>query len=58
MYSLNEFIKISHIIMNKLFLKILIPLVLAFIIFLIYLGTTDFIVKPKIIESEYKIEKN
>ena len=58
MYSLNEFIKISHIIMNKLFLKILIPLVLAFIIFLIYLGTTDFIVKPKIIESDYKIEKN
>jgi len=58
MYSLNEFIKISHIIMNKLFLKILIPLILSFLVFLIYLGTTDFIVKPKIIESEYKIEKN
>ena len=58
MYSLNEFIKISHIIMNKLFLKILIPLVLAFLVFLIYLGTTDFIVKPRLIESEYKIEKN
>ena len=58
MYSLNDFIKISHIIMNKLFLKILIPLILAFLVFLIYLGTTDFIVKPKMIESEYKIEKN
>tara|TARA_B100000029_G_C17187302_1_gene819242 strand:+ start:315 stop:449 length:135 start_codon:yes stop_codon:yes gene_type:complete len=44
--------------MNKLFLKILIPLFLAFLVFLVYLGTTDFIVKPKIIESEFEIEKN
>tara|TARA_Y100000589_G_scaffold297906_1_gene306006 strand:+ start:1971 stop:2105 length:135 start_codon:yes stop_codon:yes gene_type:complete len=43
--------------MNKLFIKILIPLVVAFFMLLIYLGTTDFMVTPKNVESEYKIEK-
>jgi len=44
--------------MNKIILKILISFALAFVVFLIYLGTTDFIVKPKIIESEFKIDRN
>ena len=42
--------------MNKLVLKILVSSVISFIVFLIYLGTADFVVKPKIIESDYKIE--
>ena len=42
--------------MNKLVLKILVSCVISFIVFLIYLGTADFVVKPKIIESDYKIE--
>ena len=41
--------------MNKLVLKILVSCVISFIVFLIYLGTADFVVKPKIIESYYKI---
>ncbi len=44
--------------MNKLALKILIAFSISFFIFMIYLGTTDFVVKPKIIESDYKVEKN
>ena len=44
--------------MQKIILKVLISFTLAFIIFLIYLGTTDFIIKPRIIESEVKIGKN
>ena len=44
--------------MNKIILKILISFAVAFVVFLFYLGTTDFIVKPKVIESEYKIERN
>ena len=43
--------------MNKLVLKILIAFSISFLIFMIYLGTTDFVVKPKIIESDYKVEK-
>ena len=43
--------------MNKLFLKILIYLLIFFVIFMVYLGTTDFVIKPKIIESDFKIEK-
>ncbi|MFL2660465.1 MAG: hypothetical protein ACJ0G4_00770 [Alphaproteobacteria bacterium] len=42
--------------MNKLVLKILVTCVISFVVFLIYLGTADFVVKPKIIESDYKIE--
>tara|TARA_B100000524_G_C23385340_1_gene274745 strand:+ start:270 stop:404 length:135 start_codon:yes stop_codon:yes gene_type:complete len=44
--------------MNKIILKVLISFAVAFVVFLIYLGTTDFIVKPKVVESEYKIEGN
>lgn len=44
--------------MNKLALKILVSFTITFLIFLIYLGTTDFVLKPKIIESDIKIEKN
>ena len=44
--------------MNKLILKILIALIVLFVLFFVYLGTTDFVVTPKLIESEYKIEKN
>ena len=42
--------------MNKLVLKILVTCVISFVVFLIYLGTADFVVKPKIIESDYQIE--
>tara|TARA_B100000401_G_C52664339_1_gene651678 strand:- start:273 stop:407 length:135 start_codon:yes stop_codon:yes gene_type:complete len=44
--------------MHKIIIKVLISFTLAFFIFLIYLGTADFIVKPKIVESEFKIDKN
>ncbi len=44
--------------MNKVILKILISFAVVFVIFFIYLGTTDFIVKPKVVESEFKIERN
>ena len=44
--------------MNKYIVKILVSLALVFLVFIIYLGTTDFVVKPKLIESEYKVETN
>tara|TARA_Y100000589_G_C26761694_1_gene470053 strand:+ start:210 stop:344 length:135 start_codon:yes stop_codon:yes gene_type:complete len=44
--------------MNKIILNILISFAAAFVVFLIYLGTTDFMIKPKVIESEYKVERN
>ncbi len=44
--------------MNKLVVKILVSFVISFLVFLIYLGRTDFIIKPKIIESDYKVEEN
>ena len=44
--------------MNKVILKILISFAVVFVIFFIYLGTKDFIVKPKVVESEFKIERN
>ena len=44
--------------MNKLVVKILVSLVISFVIFLIYLGSVDFGIKPKIIESDYKVEEN
>tara|TARA_B100001109_G_C18425797_1_gene272995 strand:- start:185 stop:319 length:135 start_codon:yes stop_codon:yes gene_type:complete len=44
--------------MNKIILKILISFAMAFVLFLIYLGSADFIIKPKVIESEFKIDKN
>ncbi len=44
--------------MNKIVIKILVSFLISFLVFLIYLGTTDFIIKPKIIESDYKVEEN
>ena len=44
--------------MNKLVVKVLVYLVISFLVFLIYLGSADFVIKPKIIESDYKIEEN
>ena len=44
--------------MNKLAVKILVSFVISFLVFLIYLGSADFVIKPKIIESDYKIEEN
>jgi len=44
--------------MSKLILKILISLAIVFVVFFVYLGTTDFVVVPKILEREYQIEKN
>ena len=44
--------------MNKLVVKILISFVISFLIFLIYLGSADFIIKPKVIESDFKVEEN
>jgi len=44
--------------MNKIILKILISFAIAFVLFLIYLGSTDFMIKPKVVESEFKIDKN
>ena len=43
--------------MDKLILKVLISVSIVFLIFLIYLGTTDFMVNPKVVESEYILEK-
>ena len=44
--------------MNKLVVNVLVSFVISFIVFLIYLGSTDFIIKPKIIESDFKVEEN
>tara|TARA_B100001057_G_scaffold468148_1_gene527022 strand:+ start:391 stop:525 length:135 start_codon:yes stop_codon:yes gene_type:complete len=43
--------------MNKIILKILISFAMAFVFFLIYLGSADFVIKPKVIESEFEIDK-
>lgn len=42
--------------MNKLILKILITLTAILILFIIYLGSSDFIINPRLIESEFSIE--
>ena len=47
----------DHILMSKLIVKILISLSAVFIVFFIYLGTTNFMVTPKLVEKEFKIEK-
>ncbi len=44
--------------MNKIILKILISFAIAFVFLLIYLGSADFLIKPKVVESEFKIDKN
>ncbi len=42
--------------MDKLIVKILISLTVVLILFIIYLGTTDFVINPRLIESEFSIE--
>ncbi len=44
--------------MDKLIIKILISLTVIFLLFIVYLGTSDFIINPRLIESELTIEKN
>ena len=44
--------------MNKLVVKILVSFVISFFVYLIYLGSTDFMIKPKIVESDFKVEEN
>ncbi len=42
--------------MNKLILKILITLTAILMLFIFYLGASDFIINPRLIESEFSIE--
>ena len=42
--------------MDRLILKICISVSIILTIFLIYLGTTDFMVNPKVVDSEYVID--
>ena len=43
--------------MDKLIVKIFISLTVVFFLLIIYLGTSDFIINPRLIESELYIEK-
>ncbi len=42
--------------MDKLIFKILISLTLVLLVFVIYLGFSDFVVNPRLVESEFAIE--
>ena len=42
--------------MDKLIVKIFISLTVVFFLLIIYLGTSDFIINPRLIESELYIE--
>tara|TARA_X000001036_G_C20491594_1_gene730005 strand:+ start:22 stop:153 length:132 start_codon:yes stop_codon:yes gene_type:complete len=42
--------------MNKLIIKILISVTAIFVLFIIYLGSSDFIINPRLVESEFSIE--
>ncbi len=44
--------------MDKLIIKILISLTAVLLFFIIYLGVSDFVINPRIIESEYSIDNN
>tara|TARA_B100000886_G_scaffold115053_1_gene77446 strand:+ start:2572 stop:2706 length:135 start_codon:yes stop_codon:yes gene_type:complete len=44
--------------MNKLIIKVLISLGVLFVVFFLYLGTTNFAVVPKIVEKEFNEKKN
>ena len=44
--------------MSKLIVKILISFFVIFMVFFVYIGSTNFVVTPKLVEKEYKIEKN
>ncbi len=42
--------------MDKLIVKIFISLAVVFFLLILYLGTSDFIVNPRLIESELNLE--
>ena len=42
--------------MDKLIVKIFISLTVVFFLLILYLGTSDFIVNPRLIESELNLE--
>ena len=42
--------------MDKLIVKIFISLGVVFFLLILYLGTSDFIVNPRLIESELNLE--
>ncbi len=42
--------------MDKLIVKIFISLTVVFFVLIIYLGTSDFIINPRLIESELYLE--
>ena len=42
--------------MDKLIVKIFISVTLVFFLLIIYLGTSDFIINPRLIESELYLE--
>ena len=42
--------------MNKIILKVLIFILITFLCFIVYLGSTDFMINPKLINKEFIIE--
>ncbi len=42
--------------MDKLIVKIFISLTLVFFLLILYLGTSDFIINPRLVESELNLE--
>ena len=42
--------------MDKLIVKIFISLTVVFFLLILYLGTSDFIINPRLIESELDLE--
>ena len=42
--------------MDKLIIKILISLTIILTLFIIYLGSSDFVINPRLVESEFNIE--
>ena len=42
--------------MNKIIFKVLIFILITFLCFIIYLGTTDFMINPKLINKDFIIE--
>lgn len=41
--------------MNKIIFRVMISILILFSCFIIYLGNTEFMINPKLIEKEYKI---
>ncbi len=42
--------------MDKLIIKILLSLTVILLFFIIYLGVSDFVINPRMVESEFSIE--